>query len=67
MAVEHLSVHRTKHVMAQAICNLFPETQLVYGPTVENGFYYDIDLERPVSTDDFEAIEKEMKRDPLYR
>ncbi len=52
--------HSCAHVMAEAICKLFPDTQLVYGPTVENGFYYDIDLDRPLSTEDFEAIEKEM-------
>ena len=54
--------HSGAHVMAEAICTLFPETQLVYGPAVENGFYYDIDLDRPLSTDDFEAIENEMER-----
>jgi len=54
--------HSCAHVMAQAICNLFPDAKLVYGPTVENGFYYDIDLDKPVSLDDFEAIENEMKK-----
>ncbi|MBN2376407.1 MAG: threonine--tRNA ligase [Sedimentisphaerales bacterium] len=54
--------HSCAHVMAEAICRLFPEAQLVYGPTVENGFYYDIDLDRPISTDDFEAIEAEMAK-----
>ncbi len=52
--------HSAAHVMAEAICSLWPDTKLVYGPTVENGFYYDIDLDRPLSTDDFEAIEKKM-------
>ncbi|KPK74744.1 MAG: threonyl-tRNA synthetase [Phycisphaerae bacterium SM23_30] len=64
--------HSCAHVMAQALCTLFPETQLVYGPTVENGFYYDIDLERPITPDDFPAIEAEMARIiaadlPFYR
>ena len=54
--------HSCAHVMADAICRLFPDTQLVYGPTVENGFYYDIDLDRPISPDDFAAIEAEMAR-----
>ena len=54
--------HSCAHVMAEAICRLFPEAKLVYGPTVENGFYYDIDLDRPISTDDFEAIEAEMAK-----
>ncbi|MFC1782309.1 threonine--tRNA ligase [Planctomycetota bacterium] len=52
--------HSCAHVMAKAICKLFPETKLVYGPTVENGFYYDIDLERPITPGDFPAIEAEM-------
>src|SRR5207237_864245 len=54
--------HSAAHVMAEAICRLFPETKLVYGPPVENGFYYDIDLPRKLSTDDFAAIESEMAK-----
>ena len=54
--------HSCAHVMAEAICRLFPETQLVYGPTVENGFYYDIDLDRPITPDDFGAIEAGMRK-----
>ncbi|GMU23311.1 MAG: hypothetical protein AMXMBFR13_33900 [Phycisphaerae bacterium] len=52
--------HSAAHVMAEAICSLFPSTKLVYGPPVENGFYYDIDLDRPLSVQDFEAIEARM-------
>ncbi|GMV95818.1 MAG: threonine--tRNA ligase [Phycisphaerae bacterium] len=52
--------HSAAHVMAEAICSLFPQTRLVYGPPVENGFYYDIDLDRPLSAQDFEAIEARM-------
>jgi len=52
--------HSAAHVMAEAICALFPETKLVYGPPVENGFYYDIDLDRPLSPEDFPAIEAKM-------
>lgn len=52
--------HSCAHVMAEAICSLFPDTKLVYGPPVENGFYYDIDLDRPLSSDDFDAIESKM-------
>ncbi|MBI9019508.1 MAG: threonine--tRNA ligase [Phycisphaerae bacterium] len=54
--------HSCAHVMAEAICEIYPEAQLVYGPTVENGFYYDIDLDQPITPDDFSEIEKEMKR-----
>ena len=53
--------HSCAHVMAEAICKLYPEVKLVYGPTVENGFYYDIDLDTPITPDDFKAIEAEMK------
>ncbi len=52
--------HSCAHVMAEAICRLWPETKLVYGPTVEDGFYYDIDLDDPIRPDDFERIEAEM-------
>ncbi len=52
--------HSCAHVMAEAICRLYPAAKLVYGPTVENGFYYDIDLDEPISSDDFEKIEAEM-------
>ena len=54
--------HSTAHVMAEAICCLFPETKLVYGPALEDGFYYDIDLPRSLTPDDFSRIEKEMSR-----
>ena len=52
--------HSCAHVMAEAICSLFPQTQLVYGPPVDNGFYYDIDLDHPLSPDDFDNIEAKM-------
>jgi threonyl-tRNA synthetase len=54
--------HSCAHVMAQAICSLYPQTKLVYGPTVDNGFYYDIDLDRPITPEDFAAIESEMAK-----
>ncbi len=54
--------HSAAHVMAEAVCALFPETKLVYGPSVEDGFYYDIDLDRPLTPDDFPRIEAEMAR-----
>ncbi len=52
--------HSCAHVMAEAICRLWPQTKLVYGPIVEDGFYYDIDLDDPIRPDDFERIEAEM-------
>ncbi len=54
--------HSCAHVMAEAISNIWPEAKLVYGPTIENGFYYDIDLDEKISPDDFQKIEKEMKK-----
>ena len=54
--------HSAAHVMAEAICTLFPETKLVYGPPLEDGFYYDIDLPRSITPDDFPRIEAEMSR-----
>lgn len=53
--------HSTAHVMAQAILNLYKDAKLTIGPVVEDGFYYDIDME-PVSEDDFPKIEAEMKK-----
>jgi threonyl-tRNA synthetase len=52
--------HSCAHIMAEAICNIWPKAKLVYGPTVEDGFYYDIDLDEPISPSDFERIENKM-------
>lgn len=54
--------HSAAHIMAEAICKLFPETRLAYGPPLEDGFYYDIDLPRSITPDDFPKIEEEMAR-----
>jgi threonyl-tRNA synthetase len=54
--------HSCAHIMAEAICRLWPAAKLVYGPTVEEGFYYDIDLDVPIRPEDFERIEKEMEQ-----
>ena len=53
--------HSAAHVMAQAILHIFPGAKLTIGPVVENGFYYDIDMD-PVSEEDFPKIEAEMKK-----
>ena len=52
--------HSTAHVLATAIAKIWPEAQFAAGPPVENGFYYDVELNHRISPDDFEAIEKEM-------
>ncbi len=54
--------HSSAHLMAQAIKRLFPEAQLGIGPPIEDGFYYDIDLDRPITPEDFPKIEQEMAR-----
>nr|CRH07165.1 Threonyl-tRNA synthetase [Candidatus Magnetococcus massalia] len=53
--------HSTSHLMAQAVKELFPSAQVTIGPSVENGFYYDFDYERPFTPEDLAAIEKRMK------
>ena len=54
--------HSCAHVMAEAICSIWPQAELVYGPVVEDGFYYDIDLDEPIRPEDFEKIENKMAR-----
>ncbi len=53
--------HSCAHIMAEAICRLWPDTKLVYGPTVDDGFYYDIDLDRAITPEDFAGIESGMR------
>lgn len=54
--------HSMSHVLAQAVVRLFPEAQLAIGPAIEDGFYYDFDVEEPFTPEDLKNIEKEMKR-----
>ncbi len=54
--------HTTSHIMAQAIKRLYPEIKLAIGPSIDNGFYYDFDTEKPFTPEMLEAIEKEMKK-----
>jgi threonyl-tRNA synthetase len=56
----HVLRHSAAHVLAEAICELFPGTKLAYGPAIDNGFFYDLSTPKPISQDDFEAIEKKM-------
>jgi threonyl-tRNA synthetase len=53
--------HDAAHVFAQAIKDLYPDTQITIGPAIENGFYYDIYPQKPLSQDDLPAIEKRMR------
>jgi threonyl-tRNA synthetase len=52
--------HSTAHLMAEAVKKLFPQAKVTIGPSIENGFYYDFDFERPFTPEDLEAIEAEM-------
>ena len=54
--------HTASHVMAQAIKRIWPETKLAIGPSIADGFYYDIDRDEPVTSDDLIKIEAEMKK-----
>lgn len=54
--------HTTSHIMAQAIKRLYPEIKLAIGPSIDNGFYYDFDTEKPFSEEDLNKIEDEMKK-----
>ncbi len=53
--------HSTAHVMAQAVLEMFPNGKVAIGPPIEDGFYYDFDLPRALTTDDLKAIEKRMR------
>ena len=54
--------HTASHVMAQAIKNIWPDAKLAIGPAIDNGFYYDIDMEHKLSDQDLLKIQKEMKK-----
>ncbi len=54
--------HSSAHLMAQAVKRLYPDAQLGIGPPIADGFYYDIDLDKKLSPDDFESIENEMAK-----
>ena len=54
--------HTAAHVLAQAVKAIFPTSKLAIGPTIDNGFYYDIDFKTPISAEDLSKIEAEMKK-----
>ncbi len=53
--------HSAAHVMAQAVLEIFPDGKFAIGPPIEDGFYYDFDLPRPLTPEDLEVIEKRMR------
>src|SRR5215217_4813567 len=55
--------HSAAHVLATAILRIWPEAQFAAGPPVENGFYYDVELEHRITPEDFPRIEEEMKKE----
>jgi threonyl-tRNA synthetase len=63
MNKEELEVlrHSASHAMAQAVKVIWPEAKLAIGPAIENGFYYDIDLDEKISPEDFARIEGKMR------
>ncbi len=54
--------HSAAHIMAQAVLEMFPEAKYTIGPPIENGFYYDFDLPRPLTNDDLPKLEKRMRQ-----
>jgi threonyl-tRNA synthetase len=54
--------HTASHILAQAVKRLFPEAKLAIGPAIENGFYYDFDLEHKFTDEDLAKLQKEMKK-----
>ncbi|MED9891800.1 threonine--tRNA ligase [Ruminococcus champanellensis] len=54
--------HTASHILAQAVKRLYPETKLAIGPAIDNGFYYDFDVEKPFTADELVKIEAEMKK-----
>lgn len=54
--------HSTSHIMAQAVKNIYKDVKLAIGPSIENGFYYDFDMENTLNNEDLEKIEEEMKK-----
>ena len=61
-AAHQILLHSTAHLMAHAIKNLFPDSKIAIGPALEDRFYYDIELETPITAEQFPEIEREMKR-----
>lgn len=59
---ESLYWHTTAHILAQAVKRLFPSYKLTIGPAIENGFYYDFDVEKPFTEEDIIKLEEEMKK-----
>ena len=57
----HMARHSLAHILAKALMELYPQTKLTIGPAIDDGFYYDIDLDKNLTPEDYEIIEKKMK------
>ena len=60
-AGRHVARHSAAHILAQAVLNLFPDAKFAIGPAIEDGFYYDFQVERPFTPDDLVSIETAMR------
>ena len=58
----HRARHSLAHILAKALMELYPSTKLTIGPAIDDGFYYDVDLDEQLTPDHFDAIEKKMKK-----
>jgi len=54
--------HSAAHIMAEAVLEKFPDAKIAIGPAIEDGFYYDFDLPRPLTPEDLQEIEKRMRQ-----
>ena len=54
--------HTASHILAQAVKRLYPSAKLAIGPAIDDGFYYDFDVEKPFTPEDLKALEEEMKK-----
>ena len=59
---KHAFWHSASHVLAQAVKRLYPNAKCAIGPAIDNGFYYDFDVEKPFSAEDLQKIKAEMKK-----
>ncbi|MBQ6712355.1 MAG: TGS domain-containing protein, partial [Selenomonadales bacterium] len=59
---KHALRHSASHILAQAVLRLYPNAKLAIGPAIENGFYYDFDMEKPFTPDDLSKIQAEMNK-----
>ncbi len=57
----HMARHSLAHILAKALMELYPQTKLTIGPAIDDGFYYDVDLDKNLTPDDYEVIEKKMR------